>query len=536
MGSRGPPTDIRRLKESGRRGHAKLRRFALAWSLLRPCNARGCAVSKGDIDLDRIEGPLRRVRAFTTVHAGFASFLLLAACVVVVVAPIVTVTGTLFGVPYLPLALPQNLIMGAGATVSAAALFFVWYWSLAEILRTNWMLGIWFALETIFLFTGAIAWLGLSVVLGYRIVVLWSFHAPLWSIAGAAGLLLFSLGFCLLTWRFARMAQSYLFATFAGSDRRRLLATVDRKQATLLRGANVFLGGGIAIPTLQRGAFGIRVLNVVRSILAGIAPLFVLAFMSFLATAMSEALSSPPDDTAALEFSAIATVVSLFTALVAALLAFLSRASLRGARSIARFSLDAMRDEDPRPPILFLRPFKDDQVGLTRKGGDWLAMETKHRELDHILVEEFSWSGPVVAIGRPGQDNLPFGAARTFLSNDDWQAEALKLAASAGQIVMVVDDSPGVQWEIMHVSRPEFRKKTLFLLHPRFSASEINAGVVSRLCAGMQTERPRESKAVLGLWFDDRDEMRVLRSSTFSIEAYTMALRDFFRSRPLSVT
>jgi hypothetical protein len=226
-----------------------------------------------------------------------------------------------------------------------------------------------------------------------------------------------------------------------------------------------------------------------------------------------------------------AAIAGLFG--LAAFCAYIARICLRAARRRARFGLDAIRDEDKRAPTLFLRPFHDDQVELTRNRGrrDMMAVEPFKRELDHILVEEFSWSGPVVAIGRPGEKELPFGAARTFLSNDVWQQEALELAKAAGEIVMVVDDTPGVQWEIDQVAGQALRGKTLFLLHPRFADPLANRRMVESICKDLGREAPPDGKPVLGMWVREDGALRVLRATEFSVETYTLALRDFFRSR-----
>jgi hypothetical protein len=95
----------------------------------------------------------------------------------------------------------------------------------------------------------------------------------------------------------------------------------------------------------------------------------------------------------------------------------------RGARWLSRYSFEQTVKNDQGPPILFLRSFMDDQVTLPRPPlcvTYWLAEPTPRR-LDHALVERFSTVAPIVAIGKPGEKNLPFGAARRYVPDKEWQ-------------------------------------------------------------------------------------------------------------------
>jgi hypothetical protein len=54
----------------------------------------------------------------------------------------------------------------------------------------------------------------------------------------------------------------------------------------------------------------------------------------------------------------------------------------------------------------------------------------------------------VVEIGRPGEPLPELGAARLHIADDRWQAEVLSLMDRAALVVLRIDRSRGVVWEI----------------------------------------------------------------------------------------
>lgn len=140
----------------------------------------------------------------------------------------------------------------------------------------------------------------------------------------------------------------------------------------------------------------------------------------------------------------------------------------RIAKGFLRVSYEALLETDERSPILFLRTFDDDQVTLPNRNWFvrlWYA-EDRKRRLDHEIVEQFSRLGPVVAIGKPDTD-LPFGAARLYVSDSEWRDAVKEIASKSLGIVLVADDSPGIEWEVRTMLEDQFSSKTLFLANPQ---------------------------------------------------------------------
>jgi hypothetical protein len=153
------------------------------------------------------------------------------------------------------------------------------------------------------------------------------------------------------------------------------------------------------------------------------------------------------------------------------------------ARRFALVSVENLSQLDSRPPILFLRSFQDDQVKLSweRRGRfrNLMAVGEPSPTLDHVLLDEVTPSGPVFAIGVPGRPP-PFGAARTYADDREWQDVVTQLSERAKAIVIVVDETSGVKWELDHIRDKGHAAKTLYLLPPRSAAWALSSEIFRR--------------------------------------------------------
>lgn len=233
-----------------------------------------------------------------------------------------------------------------------------------------------------------------------------------------------------------------------------------------------------------------------------------------------------PGEIARLPDAGIYALLILVVPVLIALLMLLSTGLRNLGRLTSRQSLEKQVGRDPRPPILFLRAFKDDQATLPRGGilHRLLRVEFGRRRLDHVLVEEFSRFGPVVALGRPGQRMLPFGAARIYVQHDGWQAKVLELAERSAHIVLVADDGAGVEWEIETMLAPGLRAKTIFLATERLGDLSASA----RLRAMVERESATSTGRLIGA-FESCGRPVALSVLRASPEAYIVALQAFFR-------
>ncbi len=125
------------------------------------------------------------------------------------------------------------------------------------------------------------------------------------------------------------------------------------------------------------------------------------------------------------------------------------------AKRMSAQSVDEALAQDPRPPVVYLRSFEDDGKQLEGEGVGYeladafraLTRKSKEQRLCKVL----SKLGPLVAIGRPGEQLAELGAARMYVSDDDWQAVVEDLVDKSGAVVLQAGQSAGLKWEFSKV-------------------------------------------------------------------------------------
>ena len=110
--------------------------------------------------------------------------------------------------------------------------------------------------------------------------------------------------------------------------------------------------------------------------------------------------------------------------------------------------------EDPRPPVVYLRPFDADGVQIAKAWSSRVRMSfwdqyglTYEERLARILRR----IGPFVAVGDPTEDIPLLGAARVYAADEDWQMTVGELIDRAGVVLLQVGASEGLAWEVGHV-------------------------------------------------------------------------------------
>ena len=122
-------------------------------------------------------------------------------------------------------------------------------------------------------------------------------------------------------------------------------------------------------------------------------------------------------------------------------------------------------EEDPRPPILFLRSFTEDGADPAIHGVVSSRMSGRQgilflfeiwrilRGKDSMTFEEelacwFGKHGPFVSIGKPGEELATLGASRLYVDHHQWQEKVSELVNSARWIVWQAGQTPGTWWEL----------------------------------------------------------------------------------------
>lgn len=223
-------------------------------------------------------------------------------------------------------------------------------------------------------------------------------------------------------------------------------------------------------------------LMIIALILEGFAVSFVLQEFQSVSTAfrydiprLDELTDRSVDSRLDIFTTSISVIVSPFLSLP--LLALSSRIR-RAARRAAVHSMSEVRHKDTRAPFLFLRSFVDDQVDLTHREGSrnifqrTLTGGSLFANVDELLTERYWHIGPVIAIGKPGEALPPLGAARAYLSGEPWQMVVANLMGLARAIIIVLDYTQGVTWELQQATRSGCLSKSLLLIPPHRHGDE----------------------------------------------------------------
>ena len=163
--------------------------------------------------------------------------------------------------------------------------------------------------------------------------------------------------------------------------------------------------------------------------------------------------------------------LALVIAGAGAVAALAGSALLRRGRARCRADAARLRQLDGRAPVLYLRSFEDDDLGLPsvlsprRPFTELFTLRTAD-PFEEAIAWELSTYGPVTAVGRPGQALASLGAAREYLANDSWQEGVLDRMLAARSIVIVPGLTSGLQWEVATAVAAGHLDKTVFVLPP----------------------------------------------------------------------
>jgi hypothetical protein len=115
---------------------------------------------------------------------------------------------------------------------------------------------------------------------------------------------------------------------------------------------------------------------------------------------------------------------------------------------------------DPRPPVVYFRPFTADAIA--GRGVIFSSWVTEEEQLGQVMTE----IGPFVAVGAPRESLPELGAARLYVADSEWHQAVENLLERARLVVLRVGRSPGFWWELetsLRARQPE----QLLLLVPR---------------------------------------------------------------------
>ena len=183
--------------------------------------------------------------------------------------------------------------------------------------------------------------------------------------------------------------------------------------------------------------------------------LFCIAVIFLSALAVTAAISIAAANNKSPRLSLLLAALVLW-ALTLKLTPFLANKYRERQRSVFETAEDVMKN-DTRPPVLYLRSFKDDE-----KIARAITFYSIEQERKVALFE----IGPFITMAEPDKpDPIDPGAARMRLPRDAWQQQVGEEMSRAALVMMRIGQSDGFWWELSEAPK-RVKPERLVLLVP----------------------------------------------------------------------
>jgi hypothetical protein len=157
-------------------------------------------------------------------------------------------------------------------------------------------------------------------------------------------------------------------------------------------------------------------------------------------------------------------VLAVFPAIVSPILI----RGFRAMRSASTTSAQEALRRDKRRPVLYLRSFALDETLNTRISlvNRTLGLMSSSLTLEERVVKILNKLGPVIAIGRPGEELPTVGAARFYVSDDRWNQKVAEIVSVAQLVIWASGTTEGLRWELQYLLKMLEPGRLLLWLHP----------------------------------------------------------------------
>ncbi len=202
-------------------------------------------------------------------------------------------------------------------------------------------------------------------------------------------------------------------------------------------------------------------------------------------------------------------------------------------RQRSALSAASLYDSDQRPRVLYLRSFGVDKLYLRSKmilphwavNRRWSLLP-----LEQVLVDIAFRYGPVGALQDPNVQLAPLGAARDITQNSRWQDYISSHMKLSHDVICVLGETDGLEWEIRTAISEGIINKFIFLFPPNWKIHADNQRFYNDIFE-MIGVSPEFSNPPLVLYYLQDGSMVLLTSRRQSIEDYRNGLTAAFESR-----
>ncbi len=203
----------------------------------------------------------------------------------------------------------------------------------------------------------------------------------------------------------------------------------------------------------------------------------------------------------------------------------------RHVRAVLALRAQEVRLKDRRPPVLLLRSFADDELVMQRTKAFLVNVTSTMLSLEEQIVAQLWEVGPVVAIGQPGLDTDPIGAAREHIVGPLWQSRVQVLIEESVLVVVVLGQTEGLFWEYEQLSR---HRVSLLVIWPP-SAPDVLTNRWQRFTTAYPPARSIvlevETDLPLLVWFRTDNEPLIVSGHSRDERSYELAFALWHQNR-----
>ena len=214
------------------------------------------------------------------------------------------------------------------------------------------------------------------------------------------------------------------------------------------------------------------------------------------------------------------------------------------ARKLSSLSVREALADSKQKYVLYLRSFTADQTILPKPRLPVLSKVLSLRPFPVRIEEElFDVTDgylPLIAVGRPGESQELTGglAYRDYLKDENWQTYVREKILAADSIVILLNSTGGLLWELENVLRHSAFAKTLFLIDPRAKDNVVWQNLTKLIIpmfakAGVLAPDFQFAGHPIGFYFS-RDQVVEIENTNWSATSYRTAFSHYLSERSRS--
>ena len=142
-------------------------------------------------------------------------------------------------------------------------------------------------------------------------------------------------------------------------------------------------------------------------------------------------------------------------------------ALIADSRRTLQLDANALLAADKRKLVLLLRSFKDEMLGAPQFIRTPVGDIALGRRFEQGIAGSLGAFGPLIAIGKPGEKLPQIGAARTYLSDEEWQPAVIRWMNESLFIAMIAGATEWIHWELQRILELGYVRRLVILLPPQ---------------------------------------------------------------------